>query len=65
MPRAVQWLAREAWFSLTADYAPSVRLERTLRVVNANGGKVLGVMRHPLNTSVPRHFPAEGAVIWR
>jgi branched-chain amino acid transport system substrate-binding protein len=39
------------WFFLTADYAFGHALERdTANVVKAKGGKVLGVVRHPLNT---------------
>src|SRR5438874_1392338 len=42
----------ESWFFLTADYAFGHALERdTSAVVTANGGKVLGGVRHPLNTS--------------
>jgi branched-chain amino acid transport system substrate-binding protein len=40
------------WFFLTADYAFGHALERdTSAVVAANGGKVLGSVKHPLNTS--------------
>jgi len=40
------------WFFLTADYAFGAALERdTSAVVTANGGKVLGDVKHPLNTS--------------
>ncbi len=39
------------WFFLTADYAFGQALERdTGAVVTAEGGKVLGTVRHPLNT---------------
>jgi branched-chain amino acid transport system substrate-binding protein len=42
----------DTWFFLTADYAFGAALERdTSAVVNANGGKVLGGVKHPLNTS--------------
>src|SRR3989440_2214772 len=42
----------DTWFFLTADYAFSHALERdTGSVVTATGGKVLGAVRHPLNTS--------------
>ncbi|KRR19954.1 ABC transporter substrate-binding protein [Bradyrhizobium retamae] len=42
----------DSWFFLTADYAFGHALERdTSAVVTANGGKVLGGVRHPLNTS--------------
>jgi branched-chain amino acid transport system substrate-binding protein len=41
----------DSWFFLTADYAFGHALERdTSEVVKANGGKVLGAVRHPLNT---------------
>jgi branched-chain amino acid transport system substrate-binding protein len=40
------------WFFITADYAFGHALERdTAAVVEANGGKVLGRVRVPLNTS--------------
>ncbi len=42
----------DSWFFLTADYAFGHALERdTAATVEANGGKVLGKIRHPLNTS--------------
>src|SRR3954467_5610978 len=42
----------DRWFFLTADYAFGAALERdTSAVVTANGGKVLGGVKHPLNTS--------------
>jgi len=42
----------ETWFFLTSDYAFGHALERdTSAVVTASGGKVLGAVRHPLNTS--------------
>jgi branched-chain amino acid transport system substrate-binding protein len=40
------------WFFLTSDYAFGHALERdTAAVVTANSGKVLGGVKHPLNTS--------------
>src|SRR3981081_3310859 len=40
------------WFFLTADYAFGAALERdTTAVVIGNGGKVVGGVKHPLNTS--------------
>jgi branched-chain amino acid transport system substrate-binding protein len=40
------------WFFLTADYAFGAALERdTTAVVLANGGKVVGGVKHPLNTA--------------
>jgi branched-chain amino acid transport system substrate-binding protein len=42
----------DSWFFLTADYAFGHALERdTAATVTANGGKVLGGVKHPLNTS--------------
>jgi branched-chain amino acid transport system substrate-binding protein len=42
----------DTWFFLTADYAFGQDLEKdTTNVVLKNGGKVLGSVRHPLNTS--------------
>jgi branched-chain amino acid transport system substrate-binding protein len=42
----------DSWFFLTADYAFGAALERdTTAVVKANGGKVIGGVKHPLNTS--------------
>jgi branched-chain amino acid transport system substrate-binding protein len=42
----------DTWFFLTADYAFGQDLEKdTTNVVLKSGGKVLGGVRHPLNTS--------------
>ncbi|HET9714867.1 MAG TPA: ABC transporter substrate-binding protein [Pseudolabrys sp.] len=42
----------DTWFFLTADYAFGHALERdTGAAVEKNGGKVLGKVRHPLNTN--------------
>jgi branched-chain amino acid transport system substrate-binding protein len=42
----------DTWFFLTADYAFGQDLEKdTTNVVVKTGGKVLGSVRHPLNTS--------------
>jgi branched-chain amino acid transport system substrate-binding protein len=42
----------KTWFFLTADYAFGTSLEKdTAAVVIANGGKVLGQVRHPLSAS--------------
>ena len=42
----------DTWFFLTADYAFGHALERdTAAAVEANGGKVLSKVRHPLNTN--------------
>jgi branched-chain amino acid transport system substrate-binding protein len=50
--KAVVKTGGDTWFFLTADYAFGQALERdTTKVIVANGGKVLGNVRHPLNTS--------------
>src|SRR5262245_45133747 len=42
----------DTWFFLTSDYAFGHALERdTAAAVEASGGKVLGKVRHPLNTN--------------
>ncbi len=41
----------DTWFFLTADYAFGHALERdTSAVITANGGKVIGSVKHPINT---------------
>ena len=50
--RAMVKTGGDTWFFLTADYAFGHALERdTGDVVEKSGGKVLGKVRHPLNTS--------------
>jgi branched-chain amino acid transport system substrate-binding protein len=50
--KAVVQTGGDTWFFLTADYAFGQALERdTTKVVLANGGKVVGSVRHPLNAS--------------
>src|SRR5437763_3650924 len=50
--KAIVKTGGDSWFFLTADYAFGHALERdTGEVVEKNGGKVLGKVRHPLNTS--------------
>jgi branched-chain amino acid transport system substrate-binding protein len=42
----------DTWFFITADYAFGQALERdTTAVILANGGKVLGSVRHPINVN--------------
>jgi branched-chain amino acid transport system substrate-binding protein len=42
----------DSWFFLTADYAFGAALERdTSEVVKSSGGKVVGGVKHPLNTA--------------
>ena len=50
--KAIVKTGGDSWFFLTADYAFGHALERdTEAVVLAGGGKVLGKVRHPLNSS--------------
>jgi branched-chain amino acid transport system substrate-binding protein len=50
--KAVVKSGGDSWFFITADYAFGHALERdTEAVILANGGKVLGKVRHPLNTA--------------
>jgi branched-chain amino acid transport system substrate-binding protein len=50
--KAIVKTGGDTWFFLTADYAFGYALERdTSAVVEKNGGKVLGAVRHPLNTN--------------
>jgi branched-chain amino acid transport system substrate-binding protein len=49
---AVVQTGGDTWFFLTADYAFGQALERdTSAVVTESGGKVLGSVKHPLNTT--------------
>ena len=49
--RAVVKQGGKTWFFITADYAFGHALERdTAHFVEQGGGKVLGAVRHPLNT---------------
>ncbi|ARQ03052.1 ABC transporter substrate-binding protein [Pseudorhodoplanes sinuspersici] len=48
--KAIVKTGGDSWFFLTADYAFGHALERdTAAVVEKNGGKVVGKVRHPLN----------------
>jgi branched-chain amino acid transport system substrate-binding protein len=50
--KAIVKTGGDSWFFITADYAFGHALERdTSAVVEANGGKVLGKVRAPINTS--------------
>ena len=50
--KAIVKTGGDSWFFLTSDYAFGHALERdTAAVVEANGGKVLGKVRHPINTN--------------
>ena len=59
--KAIVQTGGDSWFFVTADYAFGHALERdTSNVVKANGGKVLGSVRHPLNTSDFSSFLLQG-----
>ena len=50
--RGVVKTGGDSWFFLTADYAFGTNLEKdTTEVIKAEGGKVIGSVRHPLNAS--------------
>ncbi|KQZ01725.1 ABC transporter permease [Pseudolabrys sp. Root1462] len=50
--KAIVKTGGDTWFFLTSDYAFGHALERdTAAVVEKNGGKVVGKVRHPLNTN--------------
>jgi branched-chain amino acid transport system substrate-binding protein len=50
--RALVKQGGDSWFFITADYAFGHALERdTTAFVESGGGKVLGAVRHPLNTT--------------
>ena len=50
--RGVVKTGGDSWFFLTADYAFGTNLEKdTTEVIKAEGGKVIGAVRHPLNAS--------------
>jgi len=50
--KAIVKTGGDTWFFLTSDYAFGHALERdTAAVVEANGGKVVGKVRHPINTA--------------
>ena len=50
--KAIARTGGDTWFFITADYAFGHALERdTAAVVEANNGKVLGRVRHPLGTN--------------
>src|SRR4051812_25412472 len=51
----------DTWFFITADYAFGAALERdTTAVVQAAGGKVIGGVKHPLNTADFSSFLLQG-----
>jgi branched-chain amino acid transport system substrate-binding protein len=50
--RAMVKRGEDTWFFVTADYAFGMALERdAANIVKESGGKVLGGVRHPLNSS--------------
>ncbi|QOZ35917.1 ABC transporter substrate-binding protein [Bradyrhizobium sp. CCBAU 53421] len=50
--RAISRLGAKSWFFLSADYSLGAQLEADSRkVIDATGGKVVGAVKHPINTS--------------
>src|SRR5215831_7859386 len=50
--KATVKIGGDSWFFLTVDYAGGYALESSaVAVIEASGGKVLGKVRHPLNTN--------------
>lgn len=51
-PKALVKLGADSWYFVTADYAFGQNMERdATAAINAGGGKVLGSVKHPLNSS--------------
>jgi branched-chain amino acid transport system substrate-binding protein len=49
--RAISQLGAKTWFFLSADYSLGAQLEADSRkVIDAAGGKVVGAVKHPINT---------------
>lgn len=49
--RAISKLGAKSWFFLSADYSLGAQLESDSRaVIAATGGKVVGAVKHPINT---------------
>ncbi|MGO4713235.1 ABC transporter substrate-binding protein [Bradyrhizobium sp. 2TAF24] len=49
--RAISRLGAKSWFFLSADYSLGAQLEADSRkVIEATGGKVVGAVKHPVNT---------------
>jgi len=50
--RAIVARGKKTWFFLTADYAFGISMEHdAARVIEANGGDVIGEVRHPFNAA--------------
>jgi branched-chain amino acid transport system substrate-binding protein len=49
--RAISRLGAKSWFFLSADYSLGAQLEADSRkVIDTTGGKVVGAVKHPINT---------------
>ncbi|WP_377831209.1 ABC transporter substrate-binding protein (plasmid) [Bradyrhizobium lupini] len=49
--KAISRLGAKSWFFLSADYSLGAQLEAdSRRVIEATGGKVVGAVKHPVNT---------------
>jgi len=52
MTKAILRLGAKKWFFLSADYSLGAQLEADSRkVIDATGGRVVGAVKHPINTS--------------
>lgn len=50
--KAISRLGSKTWFFLSADYSLGAQLEADSRkVIDATGGKVVGAVKHPINTA--------------
>jgi branched-chain amino acid transport system substrate-binding protein len=50
--KAISRLGAKSWFFLSADYSLGAQLEADSRkVIEATGGKVVGAVKHPVNTA--------------
>ncbi|WGS26771.1 ABC transporter substrate-binding protein [Bradyrhizobium sp. ISRA464] len=48
--KAISRLGAKSWFFVSADYSLGAQLEADSRKVDAMGGKVIGAVKHPINT---------------
>ena len=59
--KAISRLGAKSWFFLSADYSLGLQLEADSRkVIDASGGKVVGAVKHPINTPDFSSFLLQG-----
>ena len=62
--QAISRLGAKSWFFLSADYSLGAQLEADSRkVIDATGGKVVGAVKHPINTPGFLVLPAPGTIV--